>query len=1214
MARGVSSIDGAWRLIDRIVYEYDIEGHVIKETDFAGRVTTTVWGGSCCGKTSMTLPNGVRYTYAYDAEGRLVAETKLDPLPCTAHTEYDALGRVVKTWRDGLNPETTTYDLFGQIASRTDVRGGVTTYAYSADGRTVTTTLPNGGTQVNVTDVFGRLVSVSGTAAIPQTIAYGPLRTRVSSGARWQKEERNLLGQVVRETRPGANGSTLETLTTYDAYGRPAQIISTGAPAQTFVYAPTGARTALTQTVGNETRRLCTKSRYFVEEGKVWHERAFRDETSAATVPPQTWGWRWQCTGLTQTNAFTIVAQDSRGNAFRYHGNDAEARLRLPWCSNERIWRFAGGALVEAVDSACVTNRVTRDALGRVVAHTDGRGNTTRFVYSAGNLLEKQCDAMGVETGYGYDVMGNLTAITNGLGYVTVFEYDVRGNRTYEGGATYPVRYVYDEHGAIVAMTTYRDEASGQGDTTRWEYDAATGSLLKEIAPDGATIQYAYMDTGATKTRIDARGITTHYAYDGWGNLLSKTYSDGTPSVVYTRDARGRPLTIQDARGLSRWNWTDKYERDDRSTDYVVSAAVPYYPYSLVYYMKLDAYGRRLNHSMTLGRGNTNCHDPATGRVIAVGDVSASRHDIAYLPNTHQQASRAVGDGNDRLTTIWTYEAKRDLPVAIQNAGFSDYAYRYDALGRCVERTITRHPLPDRNEVATAQTTVERFRYNWRDELIAENDITYTYDDCGNRKAAGGRTYQTNARNQYTAITNPADTTTPTFTPTYDADGNQTRVLTQTGIWEVAYDAENRPTRFTQGAKTISFLYDYLGRCVARAASLNGTTNWNAYVYCGRYCITHHDSRKINGNAYDRHIQWDYSEDCRSARPLGAWDITNGRDLHYFYDGQGNLSDIALGTIGPPPVLRYTYSAFGEWTSTFHNRDAIEIREGEHERALRTCPFGFSGEMRDDDLGLVRYLRRWYNPRDARWITPDPAPESRYRPNRYLFVRNNPLNLRDAFGEKPYKPFTFPNDVNIVQRGGLPGQDTLALAVISYFYLNDGIPVSPLSFNSEDILSLDSAVKQDCCEGSLRGVNYTIKPFAAHVTIAISPNVWDKRDLPPSQTGLTRVHTIVEHEQIHITNAKTEFDQATKLLQNALGDCEPEACDASRRAYVELGLKELRLNRQLQDFQLHFEDYLEENAPPQSQKEDLETELNEIRTQKEKVHMEHGTCILNQPK
>ena len=373
-------VEGEWRLIERVQFEYDLEGHVVKETDFAGRVTTTVWGGSCCGKTSMTLPNGVRYTYAYDAEGRLVAETKLDPLPCTTHTEYDALGRVVKTWRDGLNPETTAYDLFGQVASRTDVRGGVTTYAYSADGHTVTTTLPNGGTQVNVTDVLGRPVAVSGTAATPQTIAYGPLRTRVALGARWQKEERNLLGLVVRETRPGANGSTLETLTTYDAYGRPAQISSTGAPVQTFAYAPTGARTSLTQTVGDIWRKQSSTSAYIFREGNVWQRQVYSQSCSDVAIAPIAQQTLTRLSGFTPECTFEAIAICPRGNVTRVTGNDAERVTVRPSRANPEIVRYAFGEIVAEIDSACVTNRVERGASRRssTGAAIDGIMFTTR--------------------------------------------------------------------------------------------------------------------------------------------------------------------------------------------------------------------------------------------------------------------------------------------------------------------------------------------------------------------------------------------------------------------------------------------------------------------------------------------------------------------------------------------------------------------------------------------------------------------------------------------------------------------------------------------------------------------------------------------------------------------------------------------------------------------------------------------------------------------
>ena len=47
--------------------------------------------------------------------------------------------------------------------------------------------------------------------------------------------------------------------------------------------------------------------------------------------------------------------------------------------------------------------------------------------------------------------------------------------------------------------------------------------------------------------------------------------------------------------------------------------------------------------------------------------------------------------------------------------------------------------------------------------------------------------------NQYTAIGRGEEAA---FEPVHDADGNQTLIRTSTGIWQVAYNAENRPVRF----------------------------------------------------------------------------------------------------------------------------------------------------------------------------------------------------------------------------------------------------------------------------------------------------------------------------------------------------------------------------------------------------------------------------------
>ena len=84
--------------------------------------------------------------------------------------------------------------------------------------------------------------------------------------------------------------------------------------------------------------------------------------------------------------------------------------------------------------------QISCDALGRVAATIDELTN---------------------ETTYAYDAMNRVAAITNALGDATIYEYDHRGNKTYEGGATYPVRYTYDIYGNKTTMTTYRHEPDG---------------------------------------------------------------------------------------------------------------------------------------------------------------------------------------------------------------------------------------------------------------------------------------------------------------------------------------------------------------------------------------------------------------------------------------------------------------------------------------------------------------------------------------------------------------------------------------------------------------------------------------------------------------------------------------------------------------------------------------------------------------------------------
>ena len=151
-----------------------------------------------------------------------------------------------------------------------------------------------------------------------------------------------------------------------------------------------------------------------------------------------------------------------------------------------------------------------------------------------------------------------------------------------------------------------------------------------------------------------------------------------------------------------------------------------------------------------------------------------------------------------------------------------------------------------RGDTLVAQRTYA-YTYNNRSELIGDVvDGTglngWDYDNIGNRlvqqQGSACDTYTSNQLNQYTAI---EDETHDVFTPTYDDDGNQTRIKTSTGIWDVTYNAKNRPVLFTKEANSVSVecTYDYLGRRATKKVTVNGSvTLHQRFLYRG-YLLYH---------------------------------------------------------------------------------------------------------------------------------------------------------------------------------------------------------------------------------------------------------------------------------------------------------------------------------------------------------------------------------------
>ena len=217
----------------------------------------------------------------------------------------------------------------------------------------------------------------------------------------------------------------------------------------------------------------------------------------------------------------------------------------------------------------------------------------------------------------------------------------------------------------------------------------------------------------------------------------------------------------------------------------------------------------------------------------------------------------------------------------------------------------------------------------------------YTYDDIGvhaptsvsevgNRTTAEGKTYTANNLNQYIAIDD--------FAPQYDDDGNQTLIKTETGIWSVLYNAENRPIRWQSGDTVITMAFDRMGRRVEMRTMKDGAETLQRFVYDNYLCV-----QQLRGadNALFHSYVWDPTEPI-ATRPL-VFQPASGEVAYYFHDGNKNVSDL-VDIHGS--VVHYDYTAFG-----------VAIVS-----TLSENPVGFSSEFYDISLGLVYYNYRHYNP------------------------------------------------------------------------------------------------------------------------------------------------------------------------------------------------------------------------------------------------------------
>ena len=175
-----------------------------------------------------------------------------------------------------------------------------------------------------------------------------------------------------------------------------------------------------------------------------------------------------------------------------------------------------------------------------------------------------------------------------------------------------------------------------------------------------------------------------------------------------------------------------------------------------------------------------------------------------------------------------------------------------------------------------------------------------------------------------------------TFTPQYDADGNQTLIKTSTGIWSVTYNAENRPVRWESGDTVITMNFDRMGRRVFYKEEVAGVVmKHHKFVYDNYLCVQKVDA--LNNNAQINLFVWDPTEPI-ATRPLFTTGSGN-RKFFYTCDGNKNVSELVHFETRNGIAAHYDYAPFGTVTRAISTSTITDNTTTPNASAARGSPY-----------------------------------------------------------------------------------------------------------------------------------------------------------------------------------------------------------------------------------------------------------------------------------
>jgi RHS repeat-associated protein len=315
-----------------------------------------------------------------------------------------------------------------------------------------------------------------------------------------------------------------------------------------------------------------------------------------------------------------------------------------------------------------------------------------------------------------------------------------------------------------------------------------------------------------------------------------------------------------------------------------------------------------------------------------------------------------------------------------------------------------------------------RYSYDELSQLSSEGSATYAHDSLYNRTQKNGSVLTVNGLNELLSLENTKCC--------YDLNGTLALRQTPSETFQFVYDPLNRLVEATSEKQKIKFLYDPLGRCLSKtiftkAAPGYRETSHEYYLYDGVNEIGAFTSLGMPTNL--RVLGLTQCEDS----PATVGVEIDGQIFAPIMDVQGNIRRL-IDLDSKVITDRYDFTAFGEEQQV---------------ASTPINPWRFASKRFDQELGLIYFGRRHYDPLLGRWLTTDPAGFTD-SVNLYQYVFNNPFRYSDPDGRF----------VMLVPLGALAWK-VLAVAVVAA-YVNYELEHQHRHSNSAFARAFNSAAHQ----------------------------------------------------------------------------------------------------------------------------------------------------------